>query len=161
MHRLIQAQPLDIGPVESRAQQPRTLAGHLRGIEQRGEFHVLRARGRLDAPDETAEADWTAAAQRDLVEIFDGDLLIAFTDDGVGSGRGGHHAEFGAALTAATFWPTAWATKWPWIVGPRQHVLHFHPGVRHFATWADALAALTTGTREQADGFSPADWIDQ
>ena len=115
----------------------------------------------LDAPDETAEADWTAAAQRDLVEIFDADLLIAFTDDGVGSGRGGHHAEFGAALTAATFWPTAWATKWPWIVGPRQHVLHFHPGVRHFATWADALAALTTGTREQADGFSPADWIDQ
>src|SRR3990167_11308999 len=83
----------------------------------------------LDAPDETAETDWTAAAKRDLAEVFDAELLITFTDDGVGSGRGGHHAEFGAALTAATFWPTAWGPQWPWVGGARPRGLHFFSAV--------------------------------
>jgi hypothetical protein len=57
MHGFVETQSLDIGPVEARAQQPRKLTGQLRGIEQRGEFHALRARVRLDTPDQIAQRE--------------------------------------------------------------------------------------------------------
>ncbi len=53
VHRLVEAQALDVRPVEN----GRTLARHLRRVEERRESDVARARGRLDVPQERRERE--------------------------------------------------------------------------------------------------------
>ncbi len=53
VHGFVEAQPLDVRPVENADPLP----GHLRGIEQRGESDVARLRRRLDTPDQVCERE--------------------------------------------------------------------------------------------------------
>ena len=53
MHRLVDTQPLDVRPIE----HVPALLGHLLGVEQRGERHVLRARRRLDPTQQVTERE--------------------------------------------------------------------------------------------------------
>jgi hypothetical protein len=50
VHRLVHAQPLDVGPVEDGAPLPR----HLLGSISSGELDVLRVRRRLEPLDQVA-----------------------------------------------------------------------------------------------------------
>src|SRR2546426_7415806 len=53
MHRLVDAEPFDVGPVEDATLLP----GHLLRVEERGEGDVLGARRRLDPTEEIAEGE--------------------------------------------------------------------------------------------------------
>ena len=84
----------------------------------------------------------SAWAERDLLEIEQADLFLAFTEEPdnimAGARRGGRHAEFGFALDA---------TRWHCIVGPREHVIHYADGVPVFKTLDTAIKAQF-GTEE-------------
>lgn len=66
----------------------------------------------------------------DLDDLREADVVISFTG---GGGKGGRHAEFGAAAEAG---------KRLIVVGPREHVFHTLPQVEHFPDWPAARAAL-------------------
>jgi len=86
-----------------------------------------------------------AWAERDLLEIEQADLFVAFTEepDSImnGARRGGRHAEFGFALGL---------TRWHVIIGPREHVIHYTDGVPVFKTLDVAIKAQF-GTEEGDD----------
>jgi hypothetical protein len=93
-------------------------------------------------------ADWARIAADDIADIERADVLVAFTEEPIGSGyvaasevngalRGGRQAELGYAL----------ARKLRVVViGPRENAFHHLPGVEQFDSW-DAYAA-TIGRAE-------------
>ena len=85
------------------------------------------------------EADLArSAADHDLADVEDADVLIFFSEREAVS-RGGRHVEFGYALAMARL------TGYPlYVVGPVENIFHRLPGVEVFATWPEALAALPT-----------------
>ena len=81
-------------------------------------------------------------AQDDYDDVFDADMLIAFSEPprAAGASRGGRHVEFGLAL--------AWC-KEVVVVGPRENVFHTLEGVQHFWTWQLALDVLFRGREKR------------
>lgn len=71
----------------------------------------------------------------DMEDVAKSDVLVAFTEaPGVeGGSRGGRHVEFGAALAF---------NKEVLIVGPRENIFHYLPGLRQFDSFDKALKAL-------------------
>ncbi len=69
--------------------------------------------------------------QHDLDDIDRADMVLSFT--GVG-GKGGRHVEFGYGLARG---------KRMLLVGPREHIFHSLSVVEVFASWPQALAALS------------------
>lgn len=69
----------------------------------------------------------------DMEDVAKCELVIAYTEEGEGpgTGRGGRHVEFGAAIAM---------NKEVVIVGPRENVFHYLPGLMAFDTLEDALA---------------------
>jgi len=61
----------------------------------------------------------------DLDDMAAADTIISFTNTN-GGGKGGRHWEAGWAYAAR---------KPQIIIGPREHVFHTLPGIRHFDTW--------------------------
>lgn len=93
--------------------------------------HELRSDGQSDA-DEWA-VRW---AQEDWDDLMAADAVISFTEAPglvVGRARGGRHVEFGAALAVG---------KRCVIVGHRENVFHFLPGVEFALDWPTALALI-------------------
>lgn len=77
-------------------------------------------------------------AQDDWDDIYDADLFICFTEQpGSGAARGGRHVEFGLAL--CWFGPGD-----IYVVGPRENVFYYLPGLKVFETWAECLEALAS-----------------
>ncbi len=75
----------------------------------------------------------------DYEDVLTAQTLIAFTETPRSSNsRGGRHVELGIALGAG---------KPVIIVGPRENIFCWLPGVRHYDTWADFLADLDTKGR--------------
>lgn len=71
-------------------------------------------------------------AENDIVDIRSADIVIHFTDGvrgGCSPGAGGRNVEFGIAISAR---------KTNVVVGPREHVFHYLPGIVHYETWAIA-----------------------
>jgi len=75
---------------------------------------------------------WSAEAKIDLDDIREADVVVSFTTGA--HARGGRHAEFGIAVAL---------DKGLILVGPREHVFHFLPGVlllnsvSELLSWAD------------------------
>src|SRR5882672_6706852 len=70
MHGLIDAQGLDVGPVE----HPASLAWHLLRVEQRRELHVPGARSGLEAAQQIAE--WESDPGNDHRPGFDAAVAV-------------------------------------------------------------------------------------
>ena len=65
----------------------------------------------------------TEIATRDLEELDQADTLVLFSEDpDVPHVRGGRHVEFGYALKAS---------KDIYVIGPKENIFHFTPGVKH------------------------------
>ena len=92
--------------------------------------HELRSDGRSDA-DEWA-VRW---AEEDVYDLRRADLVISFTEgpDVPGRARGGRHVEFGYGLALQ---------KRLYVVGPREHVFHYLPQVRHYPDWPTLQRSL-------------------
>lgn len=76
--------------------------------------------------------NWAVMEMQDIAKCH---VLIAFTEEpGVeGGARGGRHVEFGAAIAMEK--PVV-------IVGPRENLFHYLPGIPQFDTIQKALNAL-------------------
>jgi hypothetical protein len=73
-------------------------------------------------------------AHEDLEEVISADLLIAFTEPaGSGRPRGGRHVELGMAIGLE---------RMVWIVGHRENIFCWLPGVRFFSGWPAVLRVL-------------------
>jgi hypothetical protein len=90
---------------------------------------------RFNAPDEDV-AGW---ASEDVADVLASDCIISFTGTG---GRGGRHVEFGIGLGMKEMGQIEYPDMRLMIVGPREHVFHYLPGVEVYADWDECLAAL-------------------
>lgn len=80
-------------------------------------------------------SDGAAAAIRDLEDVRDATVCIAFTEPADGrQGRGGRHVELGAAITLGLRLI---------VVGEPEHIFHLLPQVELVATPQEALATLS------------------
>jgi hypothetical protein len=126
-------------------------AAYERADEMRGVRDALEASGHLvtsrwinhhdgevpaaigsDALNASPEAHYRYALT-DLEDLREADTMISFT----GGGRGGRHAEFGAALILG---------KRLILVGQREHVFHTLPQVEHYPDWARLMLSLNSTT---------------
>lgn len=104
--------------------------------------------GRAVAPDGSHPEHGPSAARMasaDLNEVAGARIFVAFTDaaGSVGAARGGRHVELGAFLAFADHGHHQGFPRSPlYVVGPREHVFHWHPLVTHCETWRECLAAL-------------------
>ena len=73
------------------------------------------------------------AAQRDLEDILEAEVLILLAELRSGANRGGRHVEFGFALARS---------KRVMVVGSRQNLFHYLPNVETFPTWKQCLDFL-------------------
>ena len=81
------------------------------------------------------EADAAQCAKIDLEDLDIADTVIAFGDEPRSNrSRGGHWVEFGYALAQG---------RRMILVGHRENVFTFLPLVEFYATWPEALRALT------------------
>lgn len=76
-------------------------------------------------------------AQADIRDVYDSDVLIAFTSRE--AKRGGMHVEWGYAIAAG---------KTLAVVGPREHIFHCLPDVEAFVTWDQCVMWLLVLKRE-------------
>jgi hypothetical protein len=84
---------------------------------------------------EQPAAERAKIAEQDWRDLRGSDVCISFTELARSNGRGGRHVEFGLAL--------AFGIQCI-VVGPREHVFHCLPSVRHYPDW-DSLVADFTG----------------
>ena len=99
----------------------------------------LDSEGPLTERELTSTGRAAAAAQRDLADIADADVFIAFTEPRSSSqGRGGRHTELGVALALG---------KRVVIVGPREHIFHCLDSIECFPSWAHARTELLGGAQ--------------
>lgn len=76
-------------------------------------------------------------AREDIEDIVAADCVISFTEPQRSTNsRGGRHVEFGLALGRGIL---------NVIVGPRENVFHFIPGLAVYDTWEDCLADIHRG----------------
>lgn len=94
--------------------------------------------GALDAINSDPGIDKAEYALQDLDDIRRSDLFVAFSEDSAAHGlpgnTGGRHVELGVAIAARTRII---------LVGPRENVFCWLPGIQHEPTWAACLAALS------------------
>ncbi len=77
----------------------------------------------------------TRFAQEDWEDLWAANWVISFTEAPRSSNsRGGRHVEFGAAM--------AWGKRCI-VVGPRENVFHYLPGIEVFGSWGELVTALT------------------
>lgn len=81
-------------------------------------------------------------AEEDLADVIRADLLVAFTEPPRSSAsRGGRYVEMGVAIGHGI--PVV-------IVGPRENVFCWLPGIPAYATWNEAKAKLPLPIRMEA-----------
>jgi hypothetical protein len=75
-------------------------------------------------------------AKEDVDDVMAADLVLCFTENPEKTGytRGGRHVELGIALGQG---------KVIFLVGPRENVFHWLPGVVHYPDWISARADLS------------------
>lgn len=73
-------------------------------------------------------------AMIDEMDVVRADVLVLFSHPrGKGPSSGGRHVEYGMARVAGNH---------IFVVGPKENIFHYLPGVRHFETWDACKAAL-------------------
>ena len=84
--------------------------------------------------DQVTENDLCEFAQQDMDDIRRCDIFVLFSVDPLlPTVRGGRHVETGYALGVG---------KPVYVVGPRENIFHYLPGVKHFACIAELLSAI-------------------
>jgi len=93
---------------------------------------------------EDFETEWKRlTALKDYWDIQRADTMIFFAESPEQQPRrGGRHVEFGMALALG---------KKVVVVGGRENIFHFMPGVRHFETFSQLLGSLDAAAKEPAD----------
>lgn len=74
-------------------------------------------------------------AEQDIKDILDADVLLLFTD-GLATGKGGRHVEFGIAISTA---------KAVVIIGPRENVFQTLDGIDQFDTFPHFMEQVLAG----------------
>jgi hypothetical protein len=78
-------------------------------------------------PGQYADAEQRRFAMEDYSDLQQAEVVISFTEEPRSPhGRGGRHVEFGIALAMR---------KLCVIIGPRENVFHYYPGVERFRSW--------------------------
>jgi hypothetical protein len=92
-------------------------------------------------------------ALRDVGDLFNADILIMFTGDGLSTG--GRHTEYGMAILAPNI-------KSIVIVGPRENVFQCYAKVLQFDSWHDFIFHLFNGLalQDERRGRSSALYVD-
>ena len=99
-----------------------------------GEHGEALAEGDDGSNSEAAANLRTLFAQEDLEDVKAADLLVAFTEPPRSTAsRGGRHVEFGVALGMG---------KLLLVIGYRENIFCWLPGVEFLPTWDCAMAAL-------------------
>lgn len=102
-------------------------------------WHSLNAETKMRDGDPEVEFNQKIALD-DQIGILNGDLFVSFSEDPAnlppGSARGGRHVEFGLALGF---------DKLIMLVGPRENVFHYLPGILHFPTIMEWLQQMAEG----------------
>lgn len=109
------------------------LVGYKKQLEELG--HTVTSRW-LTANDESTEAgpEWGQWALRDTEDIPPAHIIISFTQDPKQlTPRGSRHVEFGIGLALK---------KRMIVVGPRENVFHWLPGVEQYDTWDECYEHL-------------------
>lgn len=92
-----------------------------------------------DEPDEDAgnmpASERSDFAVKNMQDVAKCHVLFAFTEEegAKGASRGGRHVEFGAALAM---------NKEVFVIGPRENLFHYLPGLPQCETFDEALEAL-------------------
>jgi hypothetical protein len=86
---------------------------------------------------EAANSERRRFALEDWSDLMEAEIVISFTEEPrTTNGRGGRHVEFGAAL----------AVRKPCIIiGPRENVFHYYPGIEHYETWTQFVRGWFPG----------------
>lgn len=88
----------------------------------------------IESTHPAADALRSKFAQDDYEDLIDADLVISFTEPPRSKGsRGGRHVEFGMALAMG---------KRQIVVGFRENLFHWMPGVEFYQTWGEAKENL-------------------
>lgn len=82
-----------------------------------------------------SEEFYKTTAEIDIQDVLAADAIVFFAEDPlVGTPRGGRHVEFGYALGLGN--------KGLLVVGPKENIFHYLPGVRHFENVDGAIQYL-------------------
>lgn len=74
--------------------------------------------------DELTDEFCTETARTDFADIDKANAILFFSENPLlGTPRGGRHVEFGYALAAS---------KLVHVIGPRENIFHYLPGVKHY-----------------------------
>lgn len=142
----------------SRNPQMRDYAEQLRELGYRVVSRWIHQHGgsleeSLKGPELTADPELGLPfANADLEDIEFADILILFTEEEPGAGKGGRHTEFGYAVARR---------KRIIIVGPRENVFHtlpfiqWHPSWDHFISYARRVNASSTPWGSEGTFSSP------
>lgn len=73
--------------------------------------------------------------EHDLADVLRSDCVVSFTEDAdiPNTSRGGRHVELGIGIAAK---------KILVIVGPRENVFHWLPGIKIVETWPDCMRLI-------------------
>ncbi len=83
-------------------------------------------------------------AQEDLEDVRAADCVISFTEPPRSSAsRGGRHVQFGVALQEGG--------KFLVVIGHRENIFHWLPGVMFYQDWAECLDSLKAARQSDAD----------
>lgn len=89
------------------------------------------------AEHEDKAAIWERYSQDDVDDVLAADTVVSFTEPPtVPTLRGGRHVEFGIAVQAG---------KRKVLVGQRENIFHWLPGVECYPTWEKAKRVLAEG----------------
>jgi hypothetical protein len=92
--------------------------------------HDLPPGGELELKHEEAK---TRIAKEDFRDVLMADVLIFFAEEPPSPPRGARHVEFGIALAANID---------IMVVGPKENIFHWMPGVEHYGEFSHLLEPL-------------------
>ena len=90
--------------------------------------------GDHQAPGALNDPSWADIAQEDVDDVLAADAVVSFAEPDRGGG-GGRHVEFGIGLASG---------KRLLVVGQAEHLFHTVQPVEVYASWPDALEALSS-----------------
>lgn len=119
----------------ARRDEMRTIAWELESCGFEVTSRWLESPAALTSSDLEPEGVGADLASMDLEDLRRSDVCLAFTEasDHPRPGRGGRHTELGIAIGLGLG---------IMLIGPREHVFHALPFVRHFSEWPSARQAL-------------------
>lgn len=118
----------------SRREELAAYADELRALDIEVTSRWLTGAHNAPSEDDNKNAIWQQYAIDDVEDVLAADTVVSFTETPLTPTlRGGRHVEYGIA---------AHAGKRLVLVGERENIFHWLPGVECYPTWQDAKVAL-------------------